>query len=609
MKKFFKWFLTAVLVFLCLSCKEKQVPATQKDIAAQSKDFNDWLDDQFEEQLALSPQRLTALGRKTDYGKWDDISSEKMVRDLERNKERLDELENDFDPEALDSTATLSYELYKYNLKQDIAGYEWRFYNYPVNQMFGLHTTVPTFLANQHRVDSLPDALAYIERIKNVKPLFAELHNQLYIREKNEIVPPKFVINRVLEDCRNLLKGRPFEKSNDAMPILADFEKKINNLNIEAAKKEELVLSAEGALVDSLLPAYQDLIEFLEGQEQRATTEAGAWKFPHGGDYYAYALAQATTTDMTADEIHELGLNEVARLHREMEDLMAQVGFKGTLQDFFKYMREEERFYYPNTDAGRAEYLASAKAIIATMKGKLDIMFLTQPKADLEVKAVEVFRARSAGKAFYNIPAPDGSRPGIYYVNLYDMEAMPKYQMEALAYHEGIPGHHMQLALAQELDSLPKFRKYGGYTPYIEGWGLYAEYMSKEMGFYNDPYSDFGRLAMELWRSCRLVVDTGIHAKNWTRQEGITYYLENTPNAESDCVKMVERHIVMPGQATAYKVGMNKILQLRQKAKKELGDDFDIRQFHNVVLTHGAVPLFVLEELVNTWIKNIDTTQ
>lgn len=594
--------LLVALIFLSISCKEKQQPVTQSDIATESKRFNDWLDAQFEEDLAVSPQRLTALGRKTEYGKWDDISSERMAKDQERTKERLHKLDADFDPKALDSTAALSYKLYKYNLEEEVADYEWRFYNYPVNQMYGLHTTVPTFLANQHRVDSLPDALAYIERIKRVKPLFAELHNQLYIREKNEIVPPKFVIDLVLDDCRNLLQGRPFEKSNEAMPILADFEEKVDALKISAAQKNELIITAEKALVDSLLPAYKDIMDYLESQALRATTDAGVWKFPHGGDFYAYALERATTTTMTAEEIHKLGLNEVARIHREMEDLMKQVGFEGTLQDFFQHMREDEEFYYPDTEVGRRDYLASAKAIIDRMTGKLDETFMQRPKAELVVKAVEPFRERSAGKAFYNVPAPDGSRPGIYYVNLYDLKAMPKYQMEALAYHEGIPGHHMQLAIAQELEGLPKFRRFGGYTAYIEGWGLYSEYMPKEMGFYKDPYSDFGRLAMELWRSCRLVVDTGIHSKKWTREEAVTYYLKNTPNAESDCIKMVERHIVMPGQATAYKVGMNKILQLREKAKKELGENFDLKAFHKVVLSHGAVPLSVLEELVDAWI-------
>ena len=288
-------------------------------------------------------------------------------------------------------------------------------------------------------------------------------------------------------------------------------------------------------------------------------------------------------------------MKEVERIHGEMEVIKDKVGFEGTLQEFFKEMKENEKFYYRNTAAGKKAYIDEAVKMIDDMKLELDALFITKPKADMIVKAVESFREKSAGKAFYQRPAPDGSRPGIYYANMYDMKMMPKYQMEALAYHEGIPGHHMQLAIAQELTGIPKFRKFGGYTAYIEGWGLYSEYLPKELGFYSDPYSDFGRLAMELWRSCRLVVDTGIHSKKWTREEGIEYYETNTPNDRLDCVKMVERHIVMPGQATAYKVGMNYLLDLRESTEKRLGPDFDIREFHEAILYNGPVPLSQLD--------------
>lgn len=593
-----------LLVLLVLSCQEKgKNELTASEIEAQTTSFNNWLDAQFEEDLEESPQFQTSLGLKTNYGKWDDISSDKIANDLDQNRQRLTYLEDEIDVQALDNSASLSYKLYKLNLENQIEDYEFRFYNYPVNQMFGLHAEAPAFLINQHRIDSIADAKAYIERIKGIKPLFEELRNQLGIRESNQIVPPKFVLRRVINDCQNILKGKPFEKSNETMPILEDFENKVNQLEIAQDQKDRLTREAEQAIVDSLKPAYEELISFIEDQEQRATSDDGAWKFPHGETYYKMALERATTTAMTPEEIHELGLDEVARIHREMQEIMEQVGYEGSLQDFFEFMRTDEQFYYPDNKEGRAAYLKKAKNIIDTMRNRLDELFLTKPEADLVVKRVEPFRESSAGKAFYESPAADGSRPGIYYANLYDIKAMPKYQMEALAYHEGIPGHHMQIAIAQELKEVPRFRKFGFYTPYVEGWGLYCEYIPKEMGLYQDPYSDFGRLAMELWRACRLVVDTGIHDKKWTREEGIAYYKENTPNAESDCVKMVERHIVMPGQATAYKIGMNKILELRKKAKTQLGDTFDIREFHDVVLTQGAVPLSVLEEFVNNYIE------
>jgi uncharacterized protein (DUF885 family) len=278
------------------------------------------------------------------------------------------------------------------------------------------------------------------------------------------------------------------------------------------------------------------------------------------------------------------------------------VNFAGSLQEFFDFMEKDPRYYFTNNEEGRQAYLDSATAIIENMKGRLDELFITKPRADLEVKRVEAFREQSAGKAFYYRPAPDGSRPGYYYANLYDMAAMPKYEMEALAYHEGVPGHHMQIAIAQELEGLPKFRTLGGYTAYIEGWGLYCEAIPKEIGLYANPYSDFGRLAMELWRACRLVVDTGIHSKRWTREDGMNYYRKNTAAAEFEVESMVDRHIVIPSQATAYKIGMMKIMDLRNMARQQLGNKFDIREFHDVVLTSGALPLDVLEELVNQWI-------
>jgi uncharacterized protein (DUF885 family) len=283
---------------------------------------------------------------------------------------------------------------------------------------------------------------------------------------------------------------------------------------------------------------------------------------------------------------------------------MKKVGFEGTLKEFFDFTRTDPQFFKPNTPEGKAEYLAEATAVIDQMRADLPSVFRTFPKADMIVKAVEPFREKSAGKAFYSQPAPDGSRPGTYYANLYRMQDMPTYQMRALAFHEGIPGHHMQIAIAQELTGVPEFRKFGGYTAFVEGWGLYSEMLPKEMGYYEDPYDDFGRLAMEIWRAARLVVDTGIHDKHWTREQAIQYLMDNTPNPEGDCKKAIERYIVMPGQATAYKIGMNKIVELREKAKAELGDRFDIRDFHDVVLKDGAVPLDVLEESVDTWIAD-----
>ncbi|WP_077284955.1 DUF885 domain-containing protein [Cognaticolwellia aestuarii] len=575
--------------------------AAQLDsIALASQAANELFDTIFMEGVNRNPVMQTYLGIKTDYDKWQDLSEENSAKELAFAKEALQRIQV-IDITKVDKQTKLSFKLLSQKLEQQIADYQWRHHNYPVNQMFGVHSRIPALLINQHSIKDVKQAHDYIERVKNSKLLLEQLIEQLQIRADKGIIAPKFVFGHVIRDSKNLIVGVPFNEGTDST-LYADFNKKIATLEISEAQKQALTAELTSALTNEFKAGYQQLVSYLTELEKKADNTDGAWKFPQGDKFYNNALNRTTTTDLTADEIHQIGLDEVKRIHDEMRVIMNKVGFKGNLTEFFAFMRHDPQFYYAGDDAGRQRYLTEATDLINTMKGELDQLFITKPKADLKVKKVEAFREKSAGKAFYQQPAPDGSRPGIYYANLYDMEAMPTYQMEALAYHEGIPGHHMQIALKQELEGIPKFRKFGGYTAYSEGWGLYSEMIPKEIGFYQDPYSDFGRLAMELWRACRLVVDTGIHNKKWTRVQGIAYYVDNTPNAESDAVKMVERHVVMPSQATAYKIGMLKIVQLRAKAKQQLGDKFDIREFHDVVLTNGAVPLNVLEDMVNDYI-------
>ncbi|MEQ3696316.1 MAG: DUF885 domain-containing protein [Pseudomonadales bacterium] len=564
--------------------------------------FLQLVDDQFMAMVALSPEFQTSLGIKDNYGKWDEISEEADARAMALTQSNLQQLEA-LDPSLLNEQNQLSLRMAIAQLTQQIERDRWRNHGYPVNQMYGVHSKVPSFLINQHRVTSVSDAEAYIERLNGVPTLFEQLETDMKTRQDMGVMPPAFVYPMVLQDSRNIIVGAPFD-DGEASTLLADFTGKVNALDIEDDQKAALIADATTALTEQVGPAYEQLISVLEAQAAEATTDDGAWKLPDGDEYYASQLQLMTTTDLTADEIHNIGVADVARIHGEMRDIMAQVGFEGDLQEFFEFMRTDPQFYYPTTPEGKQRYLDEATALIDIMRAQLDDYFGIQPKAALEVKAVEAFREQSAGKAFYSRPAPDGSRPGVYYANLYDMNSMPTYQMEALAYHEGVPGHHMQLAIAQELDELPKFRRFGGYTAYIEGWGLYSELLPKEMGYYQDPYSDFGRLAMELWRACRLVVDTGMHEKRWTREEAIEYLQVNTPNPDGDIVKAIERYIVMPGQATAYKIGMIKIVELREAAKASLGDKFDIRGFHDTVLGSGAVPLDILEENVDAWVAS-----
>lgn len=586
-----------------------QTPATTQDTTAEvvkqqseSERANAFFEEVFMRGVMRSPVYQTYMGIKKDYDKWDDGSEARALEDLALAKKDLETLRA-FDRSKLDSTTQVSYDLMEQRLVQSIDDFKWRYHTYPVNQMYGTHSMIPAFLINQHQIADLSDAKAYISRLNGVPTVFEQLEKDLETRAEKGIIAPKFVFPHVIDSSKNILKGAPFTTGEDST-LLADFKRKVAKLEIAQAEKDALITDATNALKTAVGPAYESLISYLIGLESRADNRDGAWKFPQGEAYYNNALARTTTTDLTAKEIHAIGLAEVARIHDEMREIKDKVGFKGDLKAFMEFMKTDKQFYLPNTEEGKAKYLADATAMIDNMKSRLDELFIVKPKADMIVKRVEAFREKAAGKAFYQQPAPDGSRPGIYYANLYDMEAMPTYQMEALAYHEGIPGHHMQIAIAQELEGAPKFRKFGGYTAYVEGWGLYSEMVPKEMGLYEDPYSDFGRLAMELWRACRLVVDTGIHAMKWTRQQGIDYYVNNTPNATSDGVKMVERHIVMPSQATAYKIGMIKIVELRESAKKQLGEKFDIREFHDVVLKSGPVPLNTLEGFVNDWVAS-----
>ena len=590
--------LSLIIIFSACSNNSSNIDSISKQkVTQESKKLNDYFEKEFNELVNRKPQLQTSLGIKKDYDKWNDISPKEYQYDLNQTKKSLLWLKDSVDINLLDKSSLLSYQLYVKELEDQIEDQKYRlfgsapYYEYPVNQMFGMQSEIPSFLINMHSVSSEKEAIDYIARLNGVKPLFNQLEINIKEKESAGIVAQKFVYEHVLNDSRNIISGYPFSMSSvDTSALFKDIFMKVNSLDIGQEIKDNLINDAKQALNESVKPAYESLISLISELSDNYDQEDGVWRWENGEVFYDYILKRTTTTNLSADEIHQIGLREVDRIHNEMIKIMDLVGFSGTLKDFFNELKESE-----------------AKNIIDQMELRLDELFITKPKAQMIVKAVEDFREKSAGKAFYQRPAPDGSRPGTYYANLYNMRAMPKYEMEALAYHEGIPGHHMQIAIAQELQNIPKFRKFGGYTSYIEGWGLYSEYLPKELGFYSDPYSDFGRLSMELWRSCRLVVDTGIHSKKWTREDGIRYYSENTPNDISDCIKMVERHIVMPSQATAYKIGMDKILQLRLKAKESLGDNFDIREFHDTILSNGALPLNFLELEIDEMIKRIQT--
>ncbi len=553
-----------------------------------------------EAQLALSPESKAYRGqRDEDYGAWDDYSDAGAQKRQQLLQQSLAEMRAAHDGSRLSDEETLSFPLFEAMAERSARTYEHRDNVYLFNQMRGFQSSIPAFLINIHRIDTVEDAEAYIERIKGIGPVLDTLTVEARERAENGVMPPKWVYAYVISDIENLLSA------GNENAILKDFEEKVMSLKADqsnviemAAAATMLLGAAEEHWNSSAKLAYERLLTEMQRQQAIAPTDDGVWRLPNGAEYYSALLKNYTTTDLTADEIHNIGLREVERIHGEMRSIMDKVGFEGSLQDFFQFTRTDDRFFYETREA----YLADANAALRKMEAKLPEYFGRLPKAPMVIKPVEAFREKSAGKAFYQSPAPDGSRPGTYYVNLYNLRDMSKNELEALAYHEGSPGHHLQWALQTEMGDLPPFRRFGGVTAYTEGWGLYSEELPKEMGFYTDPYSDFGRLGMELWRACRLVVDTGIHHKRWSREKAIQYLSENTPNPDGDIRKAIERYIVYPGQATAYTIGKLKIMELRAKAREELGESFDIRGFHDAVLASGPVPLNVLEENVDAWI-------
>ncbi|MBC2838825.1 DUF885 domain-containing protein [Robiginitalea sp. SC105] len=596
-----------MILFLLHACGEE--PESQPD---QKEALAEWFETKYEEELQMSPLRLTVLGRKEQYDKIDDLSLEAEEAHLAWKEASVEELRSKFDYESLDAADRTSYDIWVYQYELEKEGAQFQDMGYIFDQMMGPHTMFPNMLINFHKVDSLPDMEAYISRVLETSRAMGQLLERAKAQAARGIIPPKFAFETVLVQAKALVDGQPFTESDRGTPLWDDMNRKVQALQeageIDQALADSLRTASSEALTTSFGPAYDDLIAWLEAELPNAEeAPTGYSRHPDGEAYYNYRLKASTTTDLTADEIHEIGLSEVARIRGEMEAIKEQVGFKGDLQAFFKFVNTDPQFFYPNTDEGRQAYLDDSKKYLDDLTLKLPEYFGILPKAGLEVRRVESFREQDGAPQHYMPGTPDGLREGTYYAHLSDMSAMPKSTMEGVAYHEGIPGHHMQISIAQELESVPTFRTQAGFTAYSEGWGLYSETLAKEMGGYENPYYDFGRLVNEIWRAIRLVVDTGVHSKGWTEADGIAYFEDNSSIAPGAIRAEVQRYMVFPGQATAYKIGMLKIQELRRKAETELGDQFDIREFHDTILGGGAMPLDLLERQVDEWIQQKKT--
>ena len=595
------------------SAAESIFVETQSDesdsVASETDRLNAWFDEQYAEQLDFSPQTKTRLGDKSDYGRLNDYSAAGYDEQLRWRRQSVAVMQADFNYDLLNEDGRLSYNMWSYSLDRAEAGVPFRQHGYIFGRG-GPHASLPNFLINYHRVDDVSDIEAYLSRLGELDRVFGELLDRARSASEAGIRQPAFAYDFATTEIDRVTSGVPFNANDSSpnSPIWTDIQGKVEALVetdlISSDQGQDYIAQAQEILTGEVMSSYQEIRSWLEQDKAFASEiSQGVWALPDGENYYNYRLAQMTTLGFTADKIHEIGLAEVDRLHLAMEEIKNAVAFEGSLQDFFIFMREDDRFYFPNSDEGRQDYLDLNNEYLDTIALKLPEFFGRLPKAQLEVRRVESFREQAGAAQHYASGTPDGSRPGVFYSHMSDMSTLPIFQLEDVAYHEGNPGHHMQISIQQELTGMPRFRTQYRTTAYTEGWGLYAEWLAKEMGAFEDPYSDFGRLSGELWRAIRLVVDTGIHAQQWDEERAVEYFIDNSAQALGAIRSEIQRYITAPGQATAYKIGMMKFQELRGNAESALKNNFDIRAFHDVVLGAGALPMPMLESRVSSWIE------
>ena len=572
-------------------------------------------------QLVMeSPELTTQVGVPILYDlskdELDDISDKNLWEVFNKMKEDYKILQS-YDFESQSEENKLNTKILSSSLGKQVEGEQFFYHNYPVNQMFGVQSSLPSLMESSHKLRDESDIEAYISRLSKFGTKFDQVLEGLKIREEKGIIPPQFIIDRVLSEMSGFVGNKEKDsiniKTDDKGPVKSNilytnFNSKLSKIEgLTEEEKNAYRTRVEDEVRTTVFDAYNALILYFEALKSKATTDAGVWKLPNGDDFYQYQLSLMTTTDYTPEEVHQIGLSEVSRIKTEMLNILSTQGYTDNSREIGEIIQElnkEERFLYQNNDEGRKEIIGGYNNILDEISDGLDNAFDIRPKASMEVKRVPEFKEEGSAGAYYTQPPMDGSRGGIFYANLRDVTETVKFGMKTLAYHEGIPGHHFQIAIQGELKNTPIFRTFPLFSAYSEGWALYAEQLAWELGFYeNDPFGNLGRLQAEMFRAVRLVVDTGIHYKKWTREEAIEYMIANTGMTTGEVVTEIERYIVMPGQACTYKIGMIKILELREKAKQELGNAFDLREFHNVVLKNGAVPLDILEEIVDDYIK------
>lgn len=567
----------------------------------------DWFYSRVFLKFALSqPELLTTLRLLDGFGirghnaRFSDASPEAERRQLEfwRNEYRTFQR---YDRDDYRGEDLLSYDVFDFFMRQALEDADrWRLYNFPVNQMFGVQSSLPNFMTNQHLIEDELGAEHYIARLKLFDTRFEQELERLREREAAGILPPNFAVVKVIDQIEGFLAPEPTDHL-----LVTHLRERLDALSdqIDAPRRDQLLDEAERAVADHVYPAYRALLAYLRELQSRAVSNDGVWRLPDGEAFYQAMIRQHTTTDLTADQIHAIGLSEVERIAGEMDAILIGQGLtEGSIGERVQQLAMREDQLYPDTDEGRDRILADYQAIIDEIDAAMPEYFNLRPRVGVEVKRVPEFSEATAPGAYYQGPSLDGKRKGTFFANLRNVREIPRFGMRTLAYHEAVPGHHFQIAITQQLEGLPMFRRLVPFTVYSEGWALYAERLAWEAGFQDDPLDNLGRLQAEMFRAVRLVVDTGLHHKRWTREQAIDYMREYTGMGEGDVVAEIERYLVNPGQALAYKIGMMKILELRERARGALGERFDIRSFHDQILGHGALPLFLLERVIDEWI-------
>ncbi len=596
----------ARLVVLLLAIALCALPAAV--VADDRETLHEFFDRVIEERGELSPQtmasRLIGTEREAQFlGRLDipSVARERAEYDLaRRHREELRRFERD----ALEGQDALSYDIMKWQLEQQLAGERFMWHDYPVNQLMAVHNMLPGFMTGSHPLRNEEDLDFYLQRLEQFPAVFEGTVEVVKHRVERGIVPPRFAVEKTIRDSR-LFIDDPAEENPLVVEPVAEVDR---TGTITGERRDGMVAELADAVEAHVFPAYRTLIEYLEVLLDDADSDDGVWRLPDGDEYYTWLLRDHTTTDLDADFIHGFGLEEVERIEGEMHEILCDEGYcEGTVGERMMALNQEERFLFEDSDEGRRQIIEAYSEIVEEIEQGLDGWFHDGPVGEVEVRRVPEYREATAFGAFYSRPPADLSRPGVFFANLRSVEEHPRFGLRTLAYHEAIPGHHLQITRMQAMEDVPDFRRSVRLHAHAEGWALYAEKLAWEMGFHEDPYDNLGRLQAELFRAVRLVVDTGMHHLRWTREEGIDYMHRITGMPMSDVVAEIERYLVIPGQATAFKIGMTRLERMRERAAEALGDDFDIRDFHRVVLDNGAMPLEILDGVVDDWVEGETT--